>query len=284
MENLIRVYYGMGMSYKDIASTLAQRHHVIVGVRHLKRILRKLGIGRRKYDQLADVVMFIQNELRGSGALHGYRMMYAKCTEAGLSVRKEDIRVIMGDLDPLGVETRMARRLVRRSYFALGPNSVWHCDGYDKLKPYGLCVSGCIDGFSRKIIWLNVYNTNNNPRIIGGYYVEAVEKYGGCPRVVRADLGTENVRIKEYQYFFRHADPNNNAERPYIGGTSTHNQRIESWWCFLRRQCAEFWMEVFKGLQHAGDFNGDFLAKSLIQFCFTSLVQVPLYYKNVGCR
>ena len=26
------------------------------------------------------------------------------------------------------------------------PNEVWHCDGYDKLKPYGFAIQGCIDG------------------------------------------------------------------------------------------------------------------------------------------
>ena len=28
-----------------------------------------------------------------------------------------------------------------------GPSSVWHCDGMDKLKPYGFAIHGCIDGY-----------------------------------------------------------------------------------------------------------------------------------------
>jgi hypothetical protein len=35
-----------------------------------------------------------------------------------------------------------------------GPNFAWHADGYDKLKPYGFPIHGCIDGFSRRLIWL----------------------------------------------------------------------------------------------------------------------------------
>ena len=27
-----------------------------------------------------------------------------------------------------------------------GPNFSWHCDGYDKLKPFGIAIHGCIDG------------------------------------------------------------------------------------------------------------------------------------------
>ena len=49
-----------------------------------------------------------------------------------------------------------SRRLERRSYAVPGPNFIWHIDGYDKHKPFGLCIRGCTEGFSRKIIWLNV--------------------------------------------------------------------------------------------------------------------------------
>lgn len=32
-------------------------------------------------------------------------------------------------------------------YNAKGPNYSWHTDGYDKLKPYGIAIHGCIDGY-----------------------------------------------------------------------------------------------------------------------------------------
>ena len=34
-------------------------------------------------------------------------------------------------------------------HHACKPKFIWHIDG--------LCINGCICGFSRKIIWLNVY-------------------------------------------------------------------------------------------------------------------------------
>lgn len=94
--------------------------------------------------------------------------MYAKCREHGLRVRKEDVRLVLKELDPRGVALRQARRFRRRNYFSKGPNFIWHMDSYDKLKPYGICINGSIDGFSRKIIWLNAYTTNSNPKVIGG--------------------------------------------------------------------------------------------------------------------
>ncbi len=59
----------------------------------------------------------------------------------------------MGELDPAGIENRSRRRFVQRAYYTVGPNEIWHVDGYDKLKPFGV-GSGCIDGFSGKIMWL----------------------------------------------------------------------------------------------------------------------------------
>jgi hypothetical protein len=160
---LILLYYELGMAYSDITFTLANRQGIILSVRHLKRILKAIGIGRRNYSKLEEVIIFIVNQLQESGMMHGYRMMHTKCREFGLNVAKEHFRIILRELDPAGVDRRQARRLVRRWYQSDGPNAVWHLDGYDKLKPYGLCVNGCVDGFSRKVIWLNVYCTNSDP-------------------------------------------------------------------------------------------------------------------------
>lgn len=44
-------------------------------------------------------------------------------------------------------------------------------DGYDKLKPYGFAINGCIDGFSRYIVWMEAYTTNDNPKVIADYFI-----------------------------------------------------------------------------------------------------------------
>ena len=79
------------------------------------------------------------------------------------------------------------------------PNFIWHIDGYDKLKPYGFCVHGAIDGYSRRILWLEVGPSNNNPMVTVQYYLDCVHQLGGCPQVVRGDCGTENIHIAAIQ-------------------------------------------------------------------------------------
>ncbi|XP_061739265.1 uncharacterized protein LOC133556012 [Nerophis ophidion] len=277
VQELIRLYFQLGLHCKDIAALLASRHRYIVSERHLKRIMKACSLFRRKgYTSLDRVVDFIQQQLQTSGLLCGYRWMYTKCKEDGLHVKKEEVRLILKELDPRGVELRARRRLHRRNYFAKGPNYIWHFDSYDKLKPFGVCINGCIDGFSRKIIWMNAFTTSSDPKIIGGYYMEAVKKFGGCPRIVRGDRGTENVKVRDFQRFLRRNIDDGSGIDSYIEGASTANQRIESWWAFLRRESMEFYISMFTDLKDRGLFGGTYLDRGLIQFCFMSFIQDEL--------
>lgn len=47
----------------------------------------------------------------------------------------------------LGSELQKAHCL-KRMYHNPDPNYAWHCDSYDKLKPFGFTIHGCIDGWS----------------------------------------------------------------------------------------------------------------------------------------
>lgn len=275
-SQLIELYFLLGLKYTDILHILSVRHGIIVSLKTLKRFLKKNGFFRRKhFDNLENVIQFIKEKLEGSGALHGYRWMYSKCKDKGLHVRKEDVRFILSCLAPVGRDLRRQRRLNRRGYFAKGPNFVWHVDSYDKLKPFGICINGAIDGFSRMILWLNAYNTNSDPKVIGGYFLETVRETGGCPRTLRADMGTENSSIRDIQQFLRQNDLDlQSGERSFIYGRSTSNQRIESWWGILRKECVEFWLEQLHSLKNEGVFNGEFLDKNLIIFCFLGIIQV----------
>lgn len=175
-------------------------------------------------------------------------------------------------MDPSGVAARVKRKLKRRHYRSKGPNYIWHLDSYDKLKPYGICVNGCIDGFSRFIIWLRVGRSNNNPRIVAGFYVEALTSLERVPHSIRSDMGTENSYIAEMQSFLRRNGPG--SRTAFLYGTSQHNQRIESWWGILRKECVQFWMEFFEQMKQDGYFTGDFIDKSLIQYFFMDIIRV----------
>ncbi|XP_076842081.1 uncharacterized protein LOC143486114 [Brachyhypopomus gauderio] len=127
------------------------------------------------------------------------------------------------------------------------------------------------------MLWLNAYCTSSDPRVIGGYYLDTVRELGGTARIIRTDLGTENCTVRNIQLYLRHSDDDPQAGgRSFIYGHSTSNQRIESWWGFLRKECVEFWLEHFHHLKDYGNFDGGFLDKNLILFCFLGLIQDEL--------
>ena len=84
-------------------------------------------------------------------------MHYLIRRKHGSVIQRETVRLVLKELDPEGVDRRSRYRLQRREYFAKGPNYIWHLDGYDKLKPFGFCIHGSIDGYSRRrLLWLEV--------------------------------------------------------------------------------------------------------------------------------
>ncbi len=288
VEDLVKSYFGLGFSNKEILCLLAHQHGVIISKRTLQRLCRKLNLFRRKNQtDIEEIASFVQSEMATSGRLQGYRWLHLRAIRRGYVVSQETMRMVIKEIDPEGVELRRARRLRRRQYFSRGPNALWHMDSYDKLKPYGIAINGCIDGFSRFVLWMEAYNTNSDPKVIADYDISTVTRIGGCPERLRADLGTENGHVKAMQVFLRRNHTDSYAgEKSFMYGCSTANQRIEAWWGILRKQSGQLWMDIFQTLKDDGHFSGDFLDKTLIQFCFLNLVQVcnnllGIYYDYV---
>ena len=279
-SEFIRVYFNLGYSHKEILACLAWNHGIIISLRHLRMLLRKERLYRRKgQTDILTVALFVYEQLQHCGQLYGYRMMHQRCLQQGYIVSHSTIRTLQHLLDPEGIERRKKHRLHRRQYRSNGPNQTWHMDGYDKIKPFGIAISGCIDGYSRQVIWLEAYYTNNDPHVILGYYINTITMKEGCPKRIRADLGTENVLIEQKQKFLRRNDTDDFAgERSFVYGSSHSNQRIEAWWGFLRKHCMQFYMDILHFLREDGLFSGDHMDKELIRFCFMSLVQVIYLY------
>lgn len=272
MDDYIEVYFRLGLSYIEIQAFLIVHHRTVLSLRTLKRRLARLGLYRRKHQSdILEVALFIQNHIQMPGFQSGYRWMHKKCLLQGNIVSRESVAALMSILDPDGVALRKIHRLRRRAYVANGPNFVWHVDSYDKLKRYGLCINGCIDGFSRFIIWVKVRTTTSNPKVVAGHFIEAVKNHGGCPLKVRGDMGTENGHIAQMQHFLTNHDS-------FIYGKSTGNQRIEMFWRHLRNWCCQIWIELIGSLVDEELFNGGLADVNIVQYVFMHILQVYFIY------
>ena len=89
------------------------------------------------------------------------------------------VRNALRIMDPEGVQRCSRHGLQRRQYHSKGLNFIWHLDGYDKLKPW-FCIHGCIDGYSRQIMWLVVGHTNNHPCVVASYFIDCVQNVGAA--------------------------------------------------------------------------------------------------------
>ncbi|XP_060555726.1 uncharacterized protein LOC132716460 [Ruditapes philippinarum] len=202
------------------------------------------------------------------------RLMY----DYKLKVKRHDVMRLMREIDPEGVRLRKAHRLIRRKYCAQGPNYIWHVDGYDKLKQFGLCIHAAIDGYSRRIIWLEVGASNNDQKCIADYYIESIKTLKLVPRFVRADCGTENTHISFLQPLLRrnHND-SMSGTKSLMFGRSTSNQRIEAWWSYLRRQGIHWWINKLKDLRDTGKFNAlNPIHIECVRFCLMDVLQAEL--------
>lgn len=150
--------------------------------------------------------------------------------------------------------------------------------GYDKLKPYGFPIHGAIDGYSRKILWLEVTRSNNKPENVARFYLDCVKGNEGCPILLRTDCGTENVVMAGMQCYFRQNGQDEFAgEKAHKYGSSPANQRIEAWWSHFRRGRAGWWIDFFKDMVNAGVLDiGNVMQMEALWFCFEAVIQNEL--------
>lgn len=213
----------------------------------------------------------ISEIINGPGSSGGYRTVWHTLEMEGLRVPRIIVQDMLKELDPEGTLLRKAHRLKRRSYHNLGPNDTWHMDGYDKLKPFGFPIHGAIDGFSRKILWLQLTRSNNSPDNIATYFLNTVKELKGCPAQLITDLGTENGLAASIQCYFK---DNPDAHR-YVA--SPRNQRIEGWWSFYSHNRSIWWRKFFRDLELEGllDSSSE-LRMECLWYCFAPVLQEDL--------
>lgn len=276
----ISLYHRQGYSHLDICGFLLLVHNTVVSLSQMKRILRRLGLKRRDSSSpLRDVIREIRAIYNRGFADCGYKTIWRMVnTTTNVKVTQETTRLVLKAIDPAGVTLRSAHRLRRRTYINKGPNFAIHIDGYDKLKPFGIPIHGAIDGFSRYILWLEACHTNNDPRIIAGFFVNFLKRIGRVPRLVRGDAGTENVTVRDLQTALRYDDGDSmSGMNSFITGRSTANQRIERFWVNLRHGFAVSWRNYFKDMVERGLLRTDDpVHLECLRYCFLPLIQRDL--------
>ncbi|KAK3754907.1 hypothetical protein QZH41_012651 [Actinostola sp. cb2023] len=162
----------------------------------LSRRLAHFDIKYVRYDiDLKEVENAVREETEGPGQLLGYRALQRKLREQhNLAVPRALAHDVMGIVDPEGLERRgnvgqkRRRRGATGTFTSLGSNHTHSGDGHDnKLMgfmkdTFPLAVYGIQDVFSNYIVYLKLWNSNSDPKLIGRWYLENLYKTRGNVR------------------------------------------------------------------------------------------------------
>jgi hypothetical protein len=225
-----------------------------IGPGTLVRLRFELGLKRRirspeEIEQAERVVQDLVQQGIQSGAIDGYgkQYLYLHFRQLGMNVARDRMFQVYRTLNPTGIERRNQDRQRRKGeYLVRGPNFIWSVDGHEKLKPYGFEIYACIDAYSRYIVWIYVGISAGTAVSVGQQYLNAVRETGVIPHYIRSDCGKETSQLA-YAHF-RLSDSNEPScpfEKCYMYGTSTANQRIESWWQQLSKSLLFRWRVSF---------------------------------------
>ena len=71
-----------------------------------------------------------------------------------ISVQRCKVQASLKRIDPIGRSVRRRYPISHRVYNVHGANHLWHIDPNHKLISWRFVIHGCIDGFSRAVVYL----------------------------------------------------------------------------------------------------------------------------------
>lgn len=295
LERLRELFFH-GLNDTQILHTLKAEDHTITldGVRRLRiqelNLKRTLRTEEERKASKEDILSELIDELQ-KGVITGYGrgLLYAHFQGLGVQVSRDRLFAVYRTLVPDAVDRRTRNMQRHRGeYIVPGPNFVWSLDGYLKLSPYGIEIYAAIDAYSRFIVWIYVGISSRTAVSVLRQYLDTLELLGQQPRFIRSDHGTETVLLASAHHQLQQVtQPDLQFENCYMYGTSTSNQRIESWWNQLSKGLVFRWrvrsrtiyfliLIIVQNYFHSLLQDGDFCATSLADQIALLAIYIPL--------
>ncbi|KAI0089513.1 hypothetical protein BDY19DRAFT_864419, partial [Irpex rosettiformis] len=220
--------------------------------RRMRRTWGFLTTRKQKHtpESIAENVAKVKQRFPNMGARS---MVVTLRQDYGIRVPERVVAEYLKAVESNAVASRKGRNFKRRVFYAAGVNDVWAVDQHDKWQKFGLYLHVGVDPFPGDILWLRIWWTNRNPRLVTSYYLDAASNRGGICLVTQSDPGTENYGIANCHTTIRHQ-----LDQSLVG-TLQHrfmrkksNIKPEIMWSVIRRT----WSEGFESILQYGVLNG----------------------------
>ena len=139
------------------------------------------------------------------------------------------------------------------------PNAFWHLDTNHKLIAWKFVIHGCVDGFSRLQMHLDI-SVDNLATTSLTHFLKSMKEFG-IPSRIRVDGGKEYNHAEK----FMNDIVGRQRERRCIRGKSVHNTRIERLWRDAREKVIDKYRSIFIHMENKKilDINVDVQMYSL---------------------
>ncbi|EEH44980.2 uncharacterized protein PADG_08629 [Paracoccidioides brasiliensis Pb18] len=269
IQILIKELLSRGLQDADILLIIKEKHpDSQLCIRQLRQIRQQLKLPQRRDNCESDevqkeLISTVQKEL-DSGFIQGFgrEHLYTHFRQQGHSISRDRLFKTVQLLDPDGIKRRLNDlQRHRGSYIVPGPNYLWSIDGYCKLQHWGIEIYAAIDAYSRYIVLIYIGITNRTAASVLRQFLDVLQATSTFPQIIRSDRGTETSMIAAAQLKLHQAtESNTSLNECYRFGTSTLNQRIESWWGQLAKQLTNYWRRYFLNLSHTGLYHTNTLS------------------------
>lgn len=238
--DLVELLRSVGYTWDQVSKAL------MVGRTTIWRRIRDAGITLTKYSDISDSSLDERVlQILGHHPHCGQVLIRSMLESQGVHIQRQRLRECVQRVDPEHCMSRWREPVIRRTYCVPGPNSLWHVDTHHSLIRWRCVIHGCIDGYSRLVLYLKCANNNRSDTALQ-LFVSATLAYG-IPSRVRSDKGGENYGICEFMLQARGTE-----RHSHIAGKSTHNQRIERLWRDVFRCVASTFHSLFYYLEDVG--------------------------------
>ncbi|KAL1687133.1 hypothetical protein GGG16DRAFT_117261 [Schizophyllum commune] len=259
----IRYYWDLGKNDSAIADHILDHFDKSIyacSAKSIQRARARLGLkGTRQraatYDDIGPSIAQIRERYPTWGArqiVNTLRLDYA------LKVPEKRVLEYLREIEPDQVRARKRFRFKRKQYVSTGVMDVITLDQHDKWKRFHLYLHVGLDPYPGKILWLKIWWTNRNSRLIAHFYLEACRRLGGVALLTQSDPGTENNAVANCQTNIRQClDPSLEGTLQHQWRRNKTNIKPETFWSVLRRYWSPGFEDILEGGQLQDVYNAD---------------------------